>query len=148
MPLEQELGTLQTTLNAVAKRLSKNSRRSLKEFPRSLATERIKRARHEERARDPDTRPDREVVEGTGPSSAHVGDGNGPPSRSAESSVNDTRIPRESVVKERETKRVRINGFDAKKAMNGWRQKKNGFEPTVVPDEICSFRATLSADLS
>ena len=25
----------------------------------------------------------------------------------------------------------------AKKAMNGWRPKKNGCEPTVVPDEIC-----------
>ena len=51
-------------------------------------------------------------------------------------------------MKERETKRVRINVFDAKKAINGWRQKKNGFQSTVVPDEICSFPATLSADLS
>ena len=42
---------LQTTLSADAKELSKNSRKSLKELPRSLATERIERARHEERDR-------------------------------------------------------------------------------------------------
>ena len=36
----RELGTLQTTLSAVAKRLSKKSRKSLREPPRSLATER------------------------------------------------------------------------------------------------------------
>ena len=40
VPFEQELGTLQTTLSAVAKGLSKNSRGSLKELPKSLATER------------------------------------------------------------------------------------------------------------
>ena len=40
VPFEQELGTLHTTLSAVAKGLSKNSRRNLQELPRSLATER------------------------------------------------------------------------------------------------------------
>ena len=52
VPFEQKLGTLQTRLIDVAKRLSRSLRRSLKEFPGSLATESIKRARHEERARD------------------------------------------------------------------------------------------------
>ena len=63
VPFEQELGTLQTTLSAVANGSSKNSRRSLKELSRSLATGR-EPSRHEERARDvriedPDQRPDR-----------------------------------------------------------------------------------------
>ena len=102
--------------------------------------ERIKRARHEERARDlrieePDQRPDREVIEGTGASSSRDGAGNEPPPRSAESSVSvdqppreqsddadmgdpesDRRRPRESVVEERETKRVRINVFDGEES--------------------------------
>ena len=56
--------------------------------------ERIKRARHEERARDmriedPEERPDREVIEGTGASSSRDGAGNYPPPRPAESSVGD-----------------------------------------------------------
>ena len=96
--------------------------------------ERIKRARHEERARDmrieePDQRPDREVIEGIGASSSE------PPPRPAESSVSvdqppreqsddadmgdpesDRRRPRESVVEERETKRVRINVFDGEES--------------------------------
>ena len=40
VPFEQELGALQTTLTAVVKGFNKNSRKSLQEFPRSLATER------------------------------------------------------------------------------------------------------------
>ena len=129
---------LQTTLSLVVKGLSKNSRRSLKELSRSLATERerIKQARHEERARDvriedPDQRPDREVIEGTGVLSSRDGAGNEPPSRPAESSVSadqppreqsddadisdldsDRRRHREFVGEERESKRVRINAFD------------------------------------
>ena len=48
--------------------------------------ERIKRARHEERARDmrvedPEQRPDLEVIEGTGASSSRDGAGNEPPPR-------------------------------------------------------------------
>ena len=35
-----------------------------------------------------------------------------------------------------------------KKAMNGWRLKRNGCEFTVVPDEIRSLPPTLRADLS
>ena len=101
---------------------------------------RIKRARHEERARDlrieePDQRPDLEVIEGTGASSSRDGAGNEPPPRPAESSVSvdqppreqsddadmgdpesDRRRPRESVVEERETKRVRINVFDGEES--------------------------------
>ena len=93
VPSEQELGTLETTLSAVAKGLSMISRSSLRELSRSLATERIKRATHEERARnikieDPDQRPDREVIEGTGASSSRDRAGNEPPSRPAESSAN------------------------------------------------------------
>ena len=54
--------------------------------------ERIKRARHEERARDMriedyERRPDREVIEETGASSSRDGAGNDPPPRQAESSV-------------------------------------------------------------
>ena len=32
-----------------------------------------------------------------------------------------------------------------KKAMKGWRPKKNGCESTVVPDEICSLPTTRRA---
>ena len=102
--------------------------------------ERIKRARHEERARDmrvedPEQRPDREVIEGTGASSSRDGAGNEPPPRTAESSVNadhppreqsddadmgdpesDRRRPRESVGEERESQRVRINVFDGEES--------------------------------
>ena len=54
--------------------------------------ERLKRARHEERAKkmrieDLGQRPDREVIEGTGASSSRDGAGNDPPPRPAESSV-------------------------------------------------------------
>ena len=53
----------------------------MKELPRSRATERAMRARHEERARDmrvedPEQQPDREVIEGTGASSSRDGAGN------------------------------------------------------------------------
>ena len=87
VPFEQELGTLRTTLSGVAKGLSKNSRRSLRE--------RTTRARHEERARnmrieDPDRRLDRD--EGT---SSRDGAGNELPSRPAESSVSADHLPRE-----------------------------------------------------
>ena len=51
VPFGQELGTLQTSLSAVVKGLSTNSRRSQKELTRSLATERENQAgeRHESR---------------------------------------------------------------------------------------------------
>ena len=88
---------------------------------------------------DPDQRLDREVIEGSGASSSRDGGGNEQEvtskpvamseskPRPAESSVgvdqqgddadmgdpeSDRRKPRESVVEERETKRVRINAFD------------------------------------
>ena len=75
-------------------------RRSLKELPSSLATERAKRAKHEERARDmrvedPEQQPDREVIEGTGASSSCDGAGNEPAPRPAESSVSIDQPPRE-----------------------------------------------------
>ena len=110
---EQELGTGQTTLSAVAKGLSRSLRKSLKELPGSLATEReIKRTRHEERARDmrvedPEQWPDREVIEGTGASSSRDGAGNEqeaterpvamsePQPRRAEPSVGDDQALRE-----------------------------------------------------
>ena len=62
--------------------------------------ERIKRARHEERTKDtiiedPDQRPDREVIEGTGASSSRDGAENEPPSRPAELSVSADQPPRE-----------------------------------------------------
>ena len=112
MPFEQGLDTRQTTLSDVAKGLSRSSRRSLKELPGSLATERVKRARNEERARDmrveyPEQRPDREVTEGTGASSSSDGAGNEqeategpvamsePQPRPAEPSVGDGQPPRE-----------------------------------------------------
>ena len=62
--------------------------------------ERIKRVRHEERARDmrvedPEQRPDREVIEGTGASSSRDGAGNDPPPRPAESGVSANQSPRE-----------------------------------------------------
>ena len=60
----------------------------------------------------------------------------------------DRRRPRESLGEERKTKRVRIKSLVAKKAMNGWRPKRNGCELTVVPDVICSLPTTLRADLS
>ena len=111
-------------------------------------TERITRARHEERARDiriedPDRTLDREVIEGSAVSSSPDDAGNEqevaerpvamsePQTRPAEPSVSvdqsprelcdvadvgdpvgDRRRPRESVVEEGETKRVRINAFD------------------------------------
>ena len=73
--------TFEPTLSDVAEGLSRSLRRSLKELPRLLATERIKRARHEERARDmriedPDQRLDGEVIEGSGASSSRDGAGN------------------------------------------------------------------------
>ena len=127
--------------------------------------ERNKRVRHEERARDMiiedhEQRPDREVIEGTGASSSRDGAGNEPPPRPAESSVSvdqprreqsddadmgDPR-PRESVVEERETKRVRINVLDSEES-DEW-VKKNGREFTIVPDVICSLLTTLRTDLS
>ena len=101
-----------TTVSAAAKGLNKNSRRSLEELPGSLATERIKRARHEERAGDmravdPEQRPDRAVIEGTGASSSRDGTGNEqeasgrpvamsePQPRPAEPSVGDDQPPKE-----------------------------------------------------
>ena len=36
----------------------------------------------------------------------------------------------------------------AKKAMNGWRPKRNGCEFTVVPDEICSLPTKLCSKMS
>ena len=62
--------------------------------------ERVERARHEERSRhmrveDPEQRPDREVIEGTGASSSRDGAGNEPAPLPAESSVSDDQQPRE-----------------------------------------------------
>ena len=84
------------------------------------------------RIEDPDQRPDREVIEGTGASSPRDGAGKEPPSRPAESSVGADQPPREqsddagmgdpesdrkrlreSVVEDRETKRVRIDGEES-----------------------------------
>ena len=59
----------------------------------------------------------------------------------------DRRRPRESVVEERETKRVRINVLDGEESEKRWRPRKNGCESTVVPDEICSVSTTPRADL-
>ena len=104
VPFDHGLGTRQTTLSAAEKGLRKSSRRSLKELPRSLATERererVERARHEERSRDmrmkdPDQRPDRRAIEGTGASSSRDGAGNEPPPRPAESSASVDQPPRE-----------------------------------------------------
>ena len=148
---DRSLGTLQITLSAVVKGLSTNSRRSLKELPRSL------RARG--RIEDHDQRLDREVIEGTDAPSSRDGTGNEPPSRTAELSVgeeqppreqsddgdmadpdNDRRRPREPVGEERETKESKDQRLRwRKKAMNVWRPKRNGCESTVVPGEICSL---------
>ena len=88
------------------------------------------------RIEEPDQRPDREVIEGTGASSSRDGAGNEPPPRPAESSVivdqppreqsddadmgdpesDRRRRPRELVVEERETKRVGINVFDGEES--------------------------------
>ena len=65
---EQELGTRQTTLSDVAKGLSRSLRKSLKELPGSLATERD--------SSEPGTRSEPEVIEGTGASSSRDGAGN------------------------------------------------------------------------
>ena len=82
------------------------------------------------RIEDPDQRPDRRAIEGTGASSSRDGAGNEPPPCPAESSSvdqrpreqsdeadvgdpeSDRRRPREPVVEEREAKRVRINVLD------------------------------------
>ena len=112
VPFEQELGTRQTTLSDVVEGLSRSLRKSLKELPGSLATERIKRARHEERARDmrvvdPEQLLDRVVIEGTGASSSCDGAGNEqeatgrpvaisePQPRPTEPSVGDDQPPKE-----------------------------------------------------
>ena len=170
VPFEQDLGTLQTTLSAVAKGLS----RSLRLQGRSRQRERIKRARQEERARDmrvedPEQGPDREVIEGTGASSSRDGAGNEqevtrrpvamsePQPRLAEPSVgeehfpreqsddadmadpdSDRRRPRESLGRRKRKQRESgSTSLMVKKAMNGWRLKRNGCEFTVVPDESC-----------
>ena len=94
VPFGQELGTLQTTLSAVVKGLSTNSRRSQKELTRSLATER-ESSEPETWVEDPEQRPDREVIEGTGAPSSRDGAGNEPPPRTVESSVSADQPPRE-----------------------------------------------------
>ena len=105
----------------------------MKELPRSRATERAMRARHEERARDmrvedPEQQPDREVIEGTGTSSSRDGAGNEPVPRLAESSVSIDQPPREQSDdadmgdpesdrrRPRETKRLSINVFDGEES--------------------------------
>ena len=81
VPFEHEVGSQQTTLSA-AKGLSKSSRRSLKELPRSLVTERessepgTRRRARVMRIDNPDQRSDREVIEGTGASSSRDSAGN------------------------------------------------------------------------
>ena len=87
------------------------------------------------RIEDPDERPDRRAIEGTGASSSRDGAGNEPPPRPVEASAsvyqppreqnddadmgdleNDRRRPSESAVEERETKRVRINVLDGEES--------------------------------
>ena len=65
------LGTLLTTLSAVAKELSANKRRSRRRLPR-VAPDREERAR-DVRLEDLDQRPDHQVVEGSGASSSGEG---------------------------------------------------------------------------
>ena len=133
MPFEQELCTWQTTLSDVAKGLSRLDKEPEGASKVARDRERIKRARHEERARDlriedPEQRPDREVIEGTGASSEHDGAGNDPPPRPAESSVGDDQPPREQ-------------SDDADMGDPGF-----GF--TIVPEEIYSLATALRADPS
>ena len=78
VPSERELGTRQTALNNVAKGLQELEKEPEGASKVARDTERIKRARHEERARDmriedPDQRPDRRAIEGTGASSSRDG---------------------------------------------------------------------------
>ena len=133
-----EWGTLQTTRSDVAKGSNRILRKSLKELPRSLATERgssqARRAR-DMRIEDPDQLPDRKFIEGTGASSSRDGAGHEAPSRPVESSASadqppreqsddadmadpdsDRRRPRESLGEERETKRVRMNVLDGEES--------------------------------
>ena len=134
LPFELELGTWQTTLSGVAKRIEQE----LEKEPEGASKvardrERAKRAKHEERARekrveDPEQQPDREVIEGTGASSSRDGAGNEPEPRPAESSVGGDQPPRkQSDVADmgdpesdrrrpRETKRLRINVFDGEES--------------------------------
>ena len=161
VPFVQELGTGQTILSDVAKGLSKNSRRSLKELPGlSRQRERIKRARHEERARDmrvedPEQGPDREAIEGTGASSSRVAAENEPPScpavkpRLLENSddadmsdhESDRRRHRELVGEERETRRVRFNVLDGEESDGD--RRRMGANPLGSPT-----RSVLSPRLS
>ena len=82
VPFEQELGTRQTNTERCRKRIEQELEKEPEGASRvARDRERIKRARHEERARDmrvvdPEQRPDREVTEGTGASSSRDGAGN------------------------------------------------------------------------
>ena len=62
VPFERELGTQQTTLSDVAKGLSRSSRRSPKDLPKSLVTER--ESSEPGTKSGPEQRPDREVLDG------------------------------------------------------------------------------------
>ena len=112
VPFEQELGILQTTVSG-----RERIEQELEKEPEGASRvardrERIKRARHEERARDMkvedlEQRPDREVIEGTGASSSRDGAGSEqgapgrpvamsePQPRPAEPSVGHDQSPRE-----------------------------------------------------
>ena len=148
------MGTRQTTRSDVAKGLSRSLRRSLKELPGSLATERerLKRARHEEPARDmrvedPEQGPDRDVIEGTGASCSRDGAGNDQESMGRPVAMLVTGgDPESRLGGERETKRVRINVFDGEER-DEWVETEEEWVRTVVPDEICSLPTTLRVDL-
>ena len=142
---------------------------------RTRRARREERAR-DMRIEDPDQRLHREAIEGSGASSSRDGAGNeqevagkpvamsAPQPHPAEPSgpvserkgndadmgdpESDRRRPRESVVEERETKRVRINAFDDEESDEWWRPRKIGCESTVFPDEDCSLPTTIRADPS
>ena len=60
----------------------------------------------------------------------------------------DRRRPRESLGRKEKQRESGSMSLMVKKAMNGWRLKRNGCEFTVVPDEIYSLPMTLKVDLS
>ena len=101
---------------------------------------------------DPDQRPYREVIEGTGASSCRDGAGNEPQPRPAEPSVDQS--PREQgddaeksqradcVGKRSEESQAQHPRWRRERWKEGWRPKKNGCESTVVPDEVCYLSTT------
>ena len=161
---------MQTTLSDVAKGLSRSLRRSLKELPRSLVTEnsasqaRGAGMRIEALSNCQIARSLKELER----QALAMGAGNEPPPRPAESSVSSDHPPREQsddadmgdpesdrggdpesrLGRKEKQRESGSKSMMFKRAMNGWRPKRNGCEFTVVPDEICSFRTTFRTDLS